>query len=41
MHIIQDGKSNWLEGFMLFTLYIILAICFYYYPDAAAAELGS
>ncbi|KAI7882273.1 calcium/proton exchanger [Lichtheimia hyalospora FSU 10163] len=40
-YLMMDGKSNWLEGFMLFTLYIILAICFYYYPDAAAAELGS
>lgn len=25
---------------MLFALYIVLAICFYYYPDAAASELG-
>ncbi|KAI9316187.1 calcium/proton exchanger [Dichotomocladium elegans] len=39
-YLIMDGKSNWLEGFMLITLYIILAICFYFFPDAAAAELG-
>ncbi|CDH56696.1 calcium proton exchanger [Lichtheimia corymbifera JMRC:FSU:9682] len=39
-YLMMDGKSNWLEGFMLFALYIVLAICFYYYPDAAASELG-
>lgn len=36
---VQDGKSNWLEGFMLCALYILIAISFYYYPDAAAGGL--
>ncbi|KAI9315933.1 calcium/proton exchanger [Dichotomocladium elegans] len=39
-YLMMDGKSNWLEGFMLIMLYIVLAICFFYYPDAAASELG-
>ncbi|KAI8049374.1 Sodium/calcium exchanger protein-domain-containing protein [Thamnidium elegans] len=38
-YLIMDGKSNWLEGFMLCSLYIIIAISFYYYPDFAAGGL--
>ncbi|KAI8968054.1 Sodium/calcium exchanger protein-domain-containing protein [Mycotypha africana] len=38
-YLIMDGKSNWLEGFMLSALYVLLAITFYYYPDAAAGGL--
>ncbi|OAD01465.1 hypothetical protein MUCCIDRAFT_74354 [Mucor lusitanicus CBS 277.49] len=37
-YLIVDGKSNWLEGFMLCALYILIAISFYYYPDSAAGE---
>ncbi|KAI8100038.1 calcium/proton exchanger [Halteromyces radiatus] len=40
-YLIMDGKSNWLEGLMLFTVYIIIAISFYYYPDSAAVSLDS
>ncbi|KAI7849980.1 calcium/proton exchanger [Circinella umbellata] len=40
-YLMMDGKSNWLEGLMLFALYILLAISFYYYPDAASSELTS
>ncbi|KAI8061156.1 calcium/proton exchanger [Gongronella butleri] len=36
-YLIMDGKSNWLEGFMLFAIYLIIAISFYYYPDKAAS----
>ncbi|CAO0793754.1 unnamed protein product [Mucor circinelloides] len=38
-YLIVDGKSNWLEGFMLCALYILIAISFYYYPDSAAGGL--
>ncbi|KAI9878435.1 MAG: hypothetical protein M1830_000870 [Pleopsidium flavum] len=33
--IIQDGKSNYLEGAMLLGTYIIIALAFYVYPDDA------
>ncbi|KIM39774.1 hypothetical protein M413DRAFT_446688 [Hebeloma cylindrosporum] len=31
-YAIQDGKSNWLEGFILMCLYLILAVTFWFYP---------
>ncbi|KAG0318033.1 hypothetical protein BGZ99_005914 [Dissophora globulifera] len=31
-YLIQDGESNWLEGVMLLSTYIIISIAFYYYP---------
>ncbi|KAI8361460.1 Sodium/calcium exchanger protein-domain-containing protein [Mortierella sp. GBAus27b] len=31
-YLIQDGESNWLEGVMLLSTYIIIAIAFYFYP---------
>jgi len=34
-YVIQDGKSNWLEGSMLVGLYIIIALAFLVYPDDA------
>ncbi|SAL95909.1 hypothetical protein [Absidia glauca] len=40
-YLIMDGKSNWLEGLMLFAIYIIIAISFYYYPDNASGGLTS
>ncbi|KAJ5142720.1 uncharacterized protein N7515_001507 [Penicillium bovifimosum] len=33
--LIQDGKSNYLEGGMCLGLYVILALAFYVYPDVA------
>ncbi|KAI8333388.1 calcium/proton exchanger [Chlamydoabsidia padenii] len=39
-YLIMDGKSNWLEGLMLFAVYIIIAISFYYYPDNASGGLS-
>ncbi|KAI8340839.1 calcium/proton exchanger [Chlamydoabsidia padenii] len=39
-YLIMDGKSNWLEGLMLFAIYIIIAISFYYYPDNASGGLS-
>jgi Ca2+:H+ antiporter len=36
-----DGESNWVEGIQLLSVYAILAILFYFLPDAhqAADEL--
>jgi len=34
--ISSDGESNWMEGAMLLAVYLILGICFYFFPEAAA-----
>lgn len=34
--LIQDGKSNYLEGGMCLGMYVILALAFYVYPDSVA-----
>lgn len=34
-YLIQDGKSNYLEGAMCIGTYIIIALAFYVYPDDA------
>lgn len=31
--VILDGESNWLEGVMLLSTYLIIAMAFFYYPD--------
>ncbi|KAI6108227.1 calcium proton exchanger [Pisolithus sp. B1] len=31
-YVVQDGKSNWLEGMLLMSLYLILCVTFWYYP---------
>jgi Ca2+:H+ antiporter len=31
-YVVQDGKSNWLEGFLLMSLYVILGVTFWFYP---------
>ncbi|KAF9437385.1 hypothetical protein BGZ76_000920 [Entomortierella beljakovae] len=31
-YLIQDGESNWLEGAMLLSTYLIIAIAFFFYP---------
>ncbi|KZT59713.1 hypothetical protein CALCODRAFT_554028 [Calocera cornea HHB12733] len=38
-HTMADAKSNWLEGWILMTLYVIIALIYWYYPgyDAASA----
>ena len=33
-YLIQDGKSNWLEGVLLMVLYIIIAVAAWFYPPA-------
>lgn len=34
--IAGDGRSNWLEGVLLLAVYAVLAVLFYYLPDAPA-----
>ncbi|KAK3187456.1 hypothetical protein K4F52_003802 [Lecanicillium sp. MT-2017a] len=31
-YLIGDGKSHWLEGFLLICLYAIIAVCAFWYP---------
>lgn len=33
-YLIQDGKSHWLEGVLLFVLYVIIAVAAWFYPTA-------
>jgi Ca2+:H+ antiporter len=39
-YLIQDGKSNYLEGAMCIGTYTIIALAFYVYPDDASGDLG-
>ncbi|KAG0241166.1 Sodium/calcium exchanger protein-domain-containing protein [Mortierella sp. GBAus27b] len=32
-YLIQDGESNWLEGVMLLSTYVIIAVAIYFYPS--------
>ncbi|PTB70756.1 Ca2+ transporter [Trichoderma citrinoviride] len=32
-YLIGDGKSHWLEGWLLICLYAIIAVCAFWYPD--------
>eukprot|EP00388_Colpodella_angusta_P009937 GDKJ01026145.1.p1 GENE.GDKJ01026145.1~~GDKJ01026145.1.p1 ORF type:complete len:430 (+),score=127.07 GDKJ01026145.1:41-1330(+) len=41
MAIVQDGKSNWLEGVMLCVAYMIIAVLFWYSPDPNGAKAPS
>lgn len=34
--VILDGESNWLEGAMLLSTYLIVALAFFFYPDSQA-----
>ncbi|CZS91310.1 hypothetical protein WAI453_003636 [Rhynchosporium graminicola] len=36
-YLIGDGKSHWLEGMLLQCLYIIIAVCAWYYPQTDGA----
>ncbi|KAL7937948.1 Ca2+ transporter [Trichoderma chlorosporum] len=33
-YLIGDGKSHWLEGWLLMCLYAIIAVCAFFYPNA-------
>ncbi|KAJ6476910.1 calcium proton exchanger [Mycena sanguinolenta] len=37
-YVVQDGKSNWLEGTILMSLYVILGLLFWFYPGIPSAE---
>jgi Ca2+:H+ antiporter len=38
---LRDGKSNYLEGFLCVMVYIIIAICAFFFPNPAhGAEAG-
>lgn len=39
-YLIQDGKSNYLEGAMCIGIYAIIALAFYIYPDSSNGEFG-
>lgn len=41
--ICSDGESNWIEGWQLLSVYAILAILFYFLPDAhhTSLEIGT
>ncbi|PSS16540.1 hypothetical protein M430DRAFT_140665 [Amorphotheca resinae ATCC 22711] len=34
-YLIGDGSSHWLEGMLLQSLYIIIAVCAFYYPQTS------
>lgn len=37
-YLILDGESNWLEGCMSLSMYLLIAMAFYYYPDIEQLE---
>ncbi|KAL8774471.1 MAG: hypothetical protein Q9209_000844 [Squamulea sp. 1 TL-2023] len=37
-YLIQDGKSHWLEGFLLLVLYTIIAVAAWFYPESGAVH---
>ena len=37
--LIQDGKSNYLEGGLCIGMYVIIALAFYVYPDDSTLDL--
>jgi Ca2+:H+ antiporter len=39
--LIQDGKSNYLEGGLCIGMYIIIALAFYVYPEDSTLDLGA
>ncbi|OAA47588.1 Sodium/calcium exchanger membrane region [Metarhizium rileyi] len=34
-YLIGDGKSHWLEGFLLISLWAIIAVCSFWYPNTS------
>jgi len=37
-YVVQDGKTNWLEGMILMNLYVIIAVSFWFYPGSDPAS---
>ncbi|KAJ7227127.1 calcium/proton exchanger, partial [Mycena pura] len=40
-YVVQDGKSNWLEGMILMCLYVILATTFFFYPGSQDTDFAN
>ncbi|KAI1369698.1 Calcium/proton exchanger [Xylaria arbuscula] len=40
-YLIGDGKSHWLEGVQLIALYVIIAVCAFYYPNGTGIATES
>lgn len=40
-YLIGDGKSHWLEGWLLMCLYAIIAVCAFFYPDQDTGAEGN
>ncbi|KAG1905287.1 calcium proton exchanger [Suillus fuscotomentosus] len=39
-YVVQDGKSNWLEGMILMCLYLIVAVTFWFYPGTSPTKMS-
>ncbi|KAJ7192646.1 Sodium/calcium exchanger protein-domain-containing protein [Mycena pura] len=39
-YVVQDGKSNWLEGMILMCLYVILGTTFFFYPGTMSDSVN-
>ncbi|KAJ7901427.1 Sodium/calcium exchanger protein-domain-containing protein [Mycena leptocephala] len=39
-YVVQDGKSNWLEGMILMCLYVILGTTFFFYPGVSGDSVN-
>lgn len=37
-YVLADGKSNWLEGCILVSLYLIIAVSFWFYPGSTPLD---
>lgn len=37
-YVVADGRSNWMEGFILICFYVIIAISFWFYPGSTLAS---
>ncbi|KAJ1920397.1 hypothetical protein H4219_001373 [Mycoemilia scoparia] len=40
-YVIMDGRSNWLEGFMMLIAYIIIGYSYFLFPNSQNGEPGS
>jgi len=37
-YVVADGRSNWMEGFILISFYLIIATSFWFYPGTSLAS---
>ncbi|TEB34773.1 hypothetical protein FA13DRAFT_1812004 [Coprinellus micaceus] len=37
-YVLADGKSNWLEGVILISLYLVIAVAFWFYPGSTPLD---